>query len=77
MNKRFVRQARLPKGSITYDLSHTLSYFSMKTKRGKIIPRVYKSAFGPYYVLSQESFSQEDLRKAYEEQEKEEDVSKR
>lgn len=77
MKKGFARQARLPKGAITYDLAHTMSYFSMKTKRGKIIPRVYKSAFGPYYVLSEQTFDQEDLKKAYEEQEREEDVSTR
>ena len=39
-----------------------------KTKgriRKRIVPKVFKSIFGNYYVLSDEMFSQEELEEAY------------
>lgn len=76
MREKFVRPARLPKAAYNKTLVEVLEPYirkgmiSTKKKDKKIIPRVFKSSFGGYYTLVADKFTQEELKKAFEEQKK-------
>lgn len=42
------------------------------TFKKRSVPKVYKSAFGGYYVLTEELFTQNELQEAYQLQQKDE-----
>lgn len=65
MKKKFVRQARLPKGAYGPCLANILSPYVMRGKK-RIVPKVYKDSFGKYYILTSEFFNQIQLQEAYE-----------
>ena len=71
--KPFVKQARLPRQAYAKSLEEVLEPYMKKAMKKRFGPKVFKSTFGSYYVLTDDMIPQDELAKMYEEQNKEEE----
>jgi hypothetical protein len=71
VEKKFAKQARLPRGAYAKSLEEVLEPYMKKAMKKRFGPKIFKSAFGGYYVLTDEKIPQEEMKKMYEEQQKE------
>lgn len=75
MKKTYIRQAKLPQGAYELDVAEVLGKFSNMSKQTTKFPKVFKSAFGGYYMNVEfkeknKKLTQERLKEIYEEQNK-------
>lgn len=71
---KFVRQARMPRQAYAKSLPEVLEPYMKKSMKKRFGPKVFKSTFGGYYILTDEKIPQEELKKMYEEQQKEQEA---